>query len=100
FPSANRDIGRLWQLFSGGAVFLRESSIALTWGNSIDARRRVVKQRGALRGGIVLGQPLECIPEGDVTVRLALHRKIAFEETAVRPEFLDAPFEIRFQSRR
>ena len=30
-PSAGRDIGRLWQLFPGGALFLRESSIALTF---------------------------------------------------------------------
>src|SRR4030095_3662191 len=30
-PSADRDIGRLWQLFPGGALFLRESSIALTF---------------------------------------------------------------------
>src|SRR5436190_1604947 len=60
----------------------------------IDPRRRAAEERGLLVVRMARRQPFENVPERRVAARQAVHREVAFEHAARRPEGFDAGIDV------
>src|SRR5213596_653883 len=60
----------------------------------VKLRRRPREQRGLLRFAVRRGQPLEGVEDHLIAALAFIRRKIALEHASVRPEGLDAGFDV------